>query len=548
MIRCCFPFGTRLGTCRTVLYLLLLIIPSKSIAQPGPSSILKSILQNADTTYSAIVLAEGIVEPVHLLKSFYESGQYNIAWHDRSDVDEYLAVIRDAGSEGLDPERYHLKALEKYQTKLNSEREVAFFDLMLTDSFLDYSSDILCGKLDPEILYPGKWEADTPETNLVLMLRQALAGHTISASISNLKPGHPGYHKLKVALAHYKEIKANGGWPLVALDGPSILPGMTNEELPVVRKRLMITGQLTSEYQPPQETKYDSVLVYAVIKFQRQNGMRDDGIIGATAREALHSSVDDYINTLELNLERYRWLPQTFESRYLTVNIPAFTVDVYEQDSVVNSMRAIVGRVERTTPVLSSYISHLICNPTWTVPPTILKEDVLPAVRRNVGYLKEHHLRVINRNGGEVAPDNLPWSTYTFANFPYIVRQDPGPFNSLGLIKFEFHNHHSVFLHDTNSKMLFNEPFRALSSGCIRIERPLELAVYLFKGTSWNEAKFRTFIKSKVTGTVLLPQPFPIHIVYFTAFVGRDNQLQMRRDVYGWDKPAIEAIKVAIGR
>ncbi|HMP99068.1 MAG TPA: L,D-transpeptidase family protein, partial [Cyclobacteriaceae bacterium] len=286
-----------------------------------------------------------------------------------------------------------------------------------------------------------------------------------------------------------------------------------------------------------ESTFYDSALLNAVKKFQEQHGLAADGVIGKRTIAVLNLSADDYIRLIRLNMERYRWLPETLGETHCVINIPDFSLYVMAKDSLVMEMRTIVGRPERKTPVLSSNIKYITLKPTWTVPPTILREDVLPAVRSNINYLSRNRLRVFDRAGNEIEPTTLPWATYTERNFPFVIRQDPGFYNSLGLIKFSFPNNYTVFLHDTNYRALFKEANRALSSGCIRIEHPFAFAEYLVKDTE----RLNKGISSGETQTILLRQTMPIHLLYFTAFI-KQGELHIRPDIYEYDEVLWKAL------
>jgi murein L,D-transpeptidase YcbB/YkuD len=281
---------------------------------------------------------------------------------------------------------------------------------------------------------------------------------------------------------------------------------------------------------------YDSIMVIAIKKLQQKYGLVNDGIIGKQTLAALNTTIEKHIQKITINMERYRWLPKQLGQDYISINIPDFSAKVNSSDSIVMRMKTIVGRPERKTPVLNSELRYLIINPTWTVPPTILKEDALPAIKRNINYLKKNNLSVINKKGEEVNPATLPWYKYNERNFPYQLVQAPGPMNSLGLIKFQFPNNHRVFLHDTNSHGLFNASYRALSSGCIRVEHPFALAAYLLTGTNWTNEKLNQAIQSKKTQTITIPIQMAIHVFYFTAFVDEHNEIQFRNDIYGWDE------------
>jgi len=521
--------------------IFVLISVVAASAQPGSSALLKSIVEHADSTHTPIVLFDGVILHNNLFLPFYQPDGYTIAWKQQENITELIDIIGTAEREGLTPGDYHLQALNKYYSKKKTEHETVFFDLLLTDAFLRYSSHLLFGKLDPEILYPGKWEVIGPEADLVSILQHALNEQSVARSLRDMAPKSSNYEKLKASLYFFKEIKAKGGWLRIP-EGPSLEPGMIDDRIPLVRERLTITGQLPLLYHSPDKAEYDSVLLLAVKKFQRQNGLEGDGVIGKTTLEFLNYSVDYYIDKILINLERYRWLPRKLGTQFLLINIPAFSAELYEEDSIVLSMRAIVGRKDRMTPVFSSNMRNLIYNPTWTVPPTILEEDVLPQVKMNINYLDRHKLRVIDYMGEEISPESIPWASYTASNFPYLLRQDPGGSNPLGLIKFEFINRYRVFLHDTNSRALFNQSYRALSSGCIRIDKPYALAVYLLKGTSWTEKTLRQAISSGETVSLPFQIKVPIHIVYFTAFVDGDGNLQIRNDIYEWDQSILKAL------
>lgn len=501
-------------------------------AQPGPSSILRETLLEADSTHSPIVFAEGLIQHEDLLNKFYNSQNYSLVWDEKASL-QLLAMIKNSEMQGLNPADYHLQSIERLYTKPKNEYETAFLDLLLTASFFNYSSHMMYGREDPCELYQDKWEPYRPTVDLAQLLNDALATKSVTDVLEGLEPKLPLYGQLKDKLQYYRNIKKVGGWSTLA-DGPPIEPGRVDARIASIRKRLLPLSQ-TLLLRGTDDNAYDSLLVGAVKMFQRQNGLQDDGTIGPGTVQALNYSVGYYIEKIVLNLERCRWLPQELGQRYIWVNIPAYRADVIESDSILFSMRAILGRPDRMTPVFSSRISYLIYNPTWTVPPTILEEDMLPAIKRNSNYLKANRLRLIDPSGAEVQPDSLPWNRYTINNFPFIIRQDPGRFNALGLLKFEFPNHHRVYLHDTNNRALFNQHYRALSSGCIRVEKPFDIATYLLRETVWTENKLTKAIATGHTGTISFSPSIPIHIVYFTAFVDKNNMLQLRDDIYGWD-------------
>jgi len=480
---------------------------------------------------------EKVAKP-ELVLSFYSSTDFNLGWHDKMDVAMMLALLQRATEEGLNPRDYHFTALTGYYYRSTlPDHDKVSFDILLTDAFMLYGSHLSTGKSNPTVLYPNEWIPSIENFNLVELLRAALEENGLAKTIDALRPSHPGYEKLKQALKVFKRIQQSGSWIFIE-QGGSIEPGMVDDRVPSILKRLSLTGVLPTDLVSD-SILYDSMLVPYIRKFQRQYGLADDGIIGKYTLECLNFSPEYHIQKINANLERYRWLPDDWGEEYLTINIPAFALEVFAADAVVMKMKAIVGRPDRKTPVFSSDIRYLILNPTWTIPPTILREDALPAIKRNIRYLERNNIRVFNKNGVEVDATLLPWSTYTARNFPYQLRQDPGPNNSLGLIKFQLINNFKVFLHDTNHRGLFSQANRALSSGCIRIEHPFLLAQYLLRETFWDQKKIEKAIESGRTTTIVFPKPAIVHLLYFTAFVDEENVLQLRNDMYEWDAPLI---------
>ncbi len=257
-----------------------------------------------------------------------------------------------------------------------------------------------------------------------------------------------------------------------------------------------------------------------------------------------NDSISEYRTKLLVNIEKCRWSTASPEGRVLKINIPTFELLLIERDSCIMSMKAIVGRPERKTPVLRSAVTSLVINPEWTVPPTILKEDMLPSIQKNNDYLKRNNLRLIDHDGLEVQPDSLPWTSYNSDNFPFVIRQDPGVRNALGLVKFQFANRHGIYMHDTNMHALFSQGNRAFSSGCIRIERPFALAAYLLKGSGWNESSLHELVEKGQTKTIALMVRVAIETQYFTLYFGQGNHLIAAGDVYGWDAVIAQNLKL----
>ena len=294
---------------------------------------------------------------------------------------------------------------------------------------------------------------------------------------------------------------------------------------------------------------FDEALEKAVKRFQQRHGLTADGAAGAATRAELNVSADRRVDQLELNLERWRWLPQDLGRRHILVNIPAFELEVLEEDAAVLAMRVVVGVPDsgQHTPVFSDTMRYLVLNPYWQVPDDIARKDLLAHVQRDSTYLTQQKIRVFKGWGPEakeVDPATVEWSAITADNFPYRLRQDPGPINSLGRIKFMFPNKFNVYLHDTPSRPLFGRTRRDFSHGCIRIQKPIELALYLLrKDSRWNREALLGALDEVVDRTVPLPEPIPIHLLYWTAWADENGTIEFRRDIYGRDAPLLEALR-----
>ncbi|MDO9261085.1 MAG: L,D-transpeptidase family protein, partial [Flavobacteriaceae bacterium] len=284
---------------------------------------------------------------------------------------------------------------------------------------------------------------------------------------------------------------------------------------------------------------YDSITELAVKKFQLRHGYAPDGIIGAGTIHALNFSKNQRISQIVANMERWRWYPRNLGKEYLIINIPDYTLHTVKNSDTTPTHKIIVGRAERKTPVLSSKISHLIFNPTWTIPPTILKKDVIPAVKRNKKYLSNKRITIYNAQNVVVSIDD--WNPKQAGSYRYV--QSPGSNNSLGLVKFMFPNRFSIYLHDTNSRGFFEQEIRALSSGCIRVQNPFELTEYLLDNPEkWNLKTIDETIKTGKTIKVSFDKTVFIHIFYWTCW-SENGKLQFRDDLYHLDAELYQKMK-----
>lgn len=489
-------------------------------------------------TEASVIAGEPLAARTGLL-DFYTRRQNRPAWLARAtltaDAVQLLDVLRSVDKEGLDPRDYHLPMMTSGQLTANQ------LELLLTDAALRYAHDQLVGRYDPRRMDPQWFIMPPAAPDSVGALQAALEKHQVAQWLAALPPPHPDYARLRKALAHYRELAAQAPWPTLEA-GPKLSPGEHDARVPALRQRLESSAEL-AHTETVDAMLYDDTLAKAVRRFQSTRGLEPDGIVGKATRDALNVSPQQRVRQLRSTMERWRWLPRQFGARHVRVNVASFELQVEENDKPVLSMNVIVGKEQLSTPAFRSQLTHVVFNPSWTIPYSIASKEILPKLKTNPGYLAEENIQVFDSAGGEpLDPALIDWSQYTEKNFPYRLRQLPGPLNSLGQIKFLLPNSYAIYLHDTPNRRLFNKSVRALSHGCIRIQQPDALAEYLLGDhTKWNPESITATIAQQQTRTVTLPQPIPIYLLYFTAWVDAEGVVQFRDDIYTRDVKLAQA-------
>ncbi len=473
--------------------------------------------------------------------TFYEQQQFAPAWTRPGDLDQLLTALGGTAADGLDPEDYALAELQRRRGMLDdphaTPRQRAQLDLLATDACLTALMHLYRGKVDPATL-DTHWNFDArriEQAQGLEAVRDMLGRGEVGTLFAHARPQNPLYDQLRAALAGLRMVAAQGGWPLLA-EGPTLKPGSDDPRVPLLRQRLRLVGYPVGEEL---DELYDPILEAVLTQFQREHYLAADGYLGKATLAELNVPVEARIEQLRANLERARWLLHQLHGDFVVVDIAGYQVTYYKDGKPVWRSRVQVGKPYRRTPVFKSEITYLTLNPTWTIPPTILKNDTLPKVRRNPGYLAANRIRVLDNQGRELSPASVNWANPR----GIVLRQDPGPGNSLGRLVIRFPNNYAVYLHDTPHQALFDGEQRAYSSGCIRVERPRELAELLLDDPAqWNREELDRAIDTLKTQTVMLREPVPLLLAYWTVDLHEDGRVGFRPDIYRRDPPLLAAL------
>lgn len=549
------------------LFLLCLFFITSSFAQQvttlpiGQDVLIRQLIESSQSESKRKVAGRQLYSSV-VIQNFYQERNFEFAWSDGQKLLEIAYEMRyeiqQAKFDGLNPWDYHLESINSLFSQLESNLKtgaptdpltLASADILLTDAFILLSSHIYLGKVNPDDLKTA-WniQRNAPELKIDQRLKIALQNGSIRKSLEELYPQLSIYKKMRDGLRETYEFvkKADelglNSWKSLKAD-KSIKVGDNHQSIPEIKERLRFWGYL--DYESNADKVYDSLMIPAIMRIQKRFGMEPDGIIGQGTIHALNQSPYALAKTAAVNLERLRWLPQEIkEQELIIVNTANFQLDYLVNRDTLLSSKVIVGKSYHSTPQFNAEMSYLVFSPTWTVPTSITRNEIVPAVKKNPNYLREKNMKVLTNSGAIVDPESIDWAKVNPRSFPYIIRQEPGQNNSLGLVKFMFPNKYSVYIHDTPSRSLFAREDRALSHGCIRIQKPFELAkILLSYDASWTDDNIRIAMNQSTERTVNLNRKIPVVILYLTYWSSSSGEYFFRKDIYSRDEEIWTALQ-----
>ena len=518
----------------------------------------------SETVQSAIKerLEEGkkgngpIVDDIYLFApdgyyNFYKNLDYHPIWTHEADRIDLLNIINGAYDEGFLPNDYLLdrinNKLRKIEDGESTPENLAELDLLMSDAAVLYTHHLIWGKVPQSDLRPGWAFPELPSPKgLDSLFHEALINDRLIDFYDQLIPQQSFYVHLRSGLKHYRQIEENGGWPVIP-EGETLKKGMKHERIITMRKYLSITGDLSASVIAENDSLFDEDLEIAVKHFQFRHNLTQDGAVGKGTLAQMNVTVEDRINTLKINLERARWVMHQLPKDFLIVNIAGFNIRRITDGEVVYFSPVIVGKKYHQSPIFEAKMQYIEINPTWTVPYSISTKEMLPKLQKDYHYLADKNMIIMDRSGKKLDPSTIDFSAYSRGNFPFIIRQEPGPHNALGEVKFIFPNEYSVYIHDTPARSLFGREERAFSHGCIRLQKKWELMMSLMDDPEvWNMEKINEILKSEKTTRINLPHSIDVLILYWTAGADQEDDIFFNKDVYDRDGVVLKALNTPL--
>ena len=530
----------RIHRIRLIASVAVLLLSVSVLSTAADQQVLRDRIASLSTTAKPTVDGAPIAAVPGITK-LYEVRNWEPAWT-RAMLRQLYEQVQRSVEHGLNPEDFHVRQLgARLQSKAKEAVYRADTEILCTDALARLAFTLKFGKLDPtSIDQAWNFSRTIDGHDPIKVFDEVLSSGDITTALENAEPDLVEYDRLQNALVEYLDIQARGGWPTVP-EGEGLKLGSTGPRVTALRERLKVTGDL-EDTGPTDPAVFGEGLEAAAKRFQWRHGIDADGKVGPRSLEELNVPVEKRIDQIRANLERARWVFRDVEDTYVIVDIAGYHLDLVENSQLVWSTNVQVGKTRHATPVFKSTLKYIDFNPTWTIPPGILRNETLPAIRRDPDYLSRNNMRVVTTSGKIVDPTTIDWAATAGKGFPYMIRQEPGTRNALGQVKFIFPNEYMVYLHDTPSKGLFARTERAFSHGCIRTQNPFDFAENLLDDQGWDRARIDQVVESRKNTRVKLEKPVTVMLLYWTTDVDADGTVHFRNDVYNRDPRIIAGL------
>jgi murein L,D-transpeptidase YcbB/YkuD len=517
---------------------------------PDPASLeIQNRMPGAGILHRGSIQTDSIYS-YDLVHAFYEERAFRPAWSSPKgilpDADSLIDAIKAADREGLRPQDYHLSALEAILHEIKSREASkegpipsirADLDLLLTDAFLLYASHLSEGCIDRDSLKMRR-ALNGNDLGYDSLLQRSIEKHAIPEGLRQLLPQHPLYADLKELLASYGVMARRGRWGVIP-SGAALKGGDVGTRVFALKSRLRVSGDLLSR-SGAEGDEYDSSLVDAVRAFQKRHGLEPSGVADSLTLAALNVPLEKRIEQIKITMERWRWMPHRLGHNYIRINIPDFRLYVIENGREVETMKVVLGLPNWQTPVFSAVMTQVLFNSRWMAPEDIVEKELINYMKADSNYFRSNNMtlwREVHDSLVQVDPRTIDWPAMNEKTIDFRLRQEAGPQNIMGQIKFLIPNKFNIYLHDTPYREDFPKPNRMFSHGCIRLERPSDLAEYVLRDfPEWTKERIDTVIARNEEQSLFLKKRLPVHVLYYTVWRENDGSVQFREDFYGLDR------------
>ena len=505
---------------------------------PSKSQIKTSVKDQVTMTLNAFTPVAGQALLNNTVLSTYAARSYQPIWIKDKQIDpsiyQLVKILEQANSHGLNPIHYHANTIKRYLAlKSPTSQQLAEMDVITTIALSNYAHDISNGRYEPQLIDPN-WQLDAPSRDWKDLLSLRSARNMVNA-LPLLTPRNPQYQILQKWLVYY-QLQAKKEKDIYVTPGKVLSLGGQGPRVAQLRERLIQLGDIRFSTHKIDKSRFDRTLKTALRGFQHRHNIIADGSAGEKTLAMLNVPLQQRAKEIAFNLERWRWLPNKLEANRIWVDLTNYSVDTYLNGSRT-TMRTVIGKEDRMTPVFKGMMTYMVANPSWRIPQRIAREHLLPKLQTDPNYLKKHGFRVFSSwsiSAKELDATRIDWKKIPPDTLSFRFEQIPDERNSLGEFKFMFPNKNDIYLHDTPAKYLFTKTNRAYSSGCIRLEKAEEFAKTIMSGTPQTNTLVQA-IKSKKTTVITLPTYIPVYIVYFTVAPNANGMLEFRNDIYHRD-------------